>query len=45
VGLAPVEGSDGLFRVLISVDGGVLAFDDADVSVAYARALLNLLTR
>ena len=32
-------------RVVIEVDGAAIEFDDADVSAAYGRALLNLLTR
>jgi hypothetical protein len=36
---------DGRCRVVAVVEGAGLEFDDADVSAAYGRALLNLLTR
>jgi hypothetical protein len=36
---------DNRFRVVVVVDEAALEFDDDDVSAAYARALLNILTR
>jgi hypothetical protein len=37
--------ADDRVRVVLEVGGGSLEFDDADVSAAYGRALLHLLTR